>query len=275
MKPASTDLSAEFLEHALAVARQAAAAAAEVIRFHYGRALDVRRKADDSPVTIADEQAEHAIRGVLRAAFPDHAILGEELGREGATDSALLWLVDPIDGTKSFVRGYGMFSTQIALMHQGALVLGVSSAPAAGETFFARIGGGALRTLDSAPGEATPVCVAPIDSIERATLSLGNLRSLAAGPGWTRLAALVQRADRTRGYGDYYHYHLLARGALDLVIESDVNILDIAAVAVIVREAGGVFTDLDGAPLSLRTGSVLAGTPALHASALQQLGDWH
>lgn len=261
-----------FLDAALDVARDAAAAAAQVIRRHYGTALDVRRKGDASPVTIADEQAEHAIRGVLRSAFPGHAIFGEEHGRDGDADSAFLWLVDPIDGTKSFVRGYPMFSTQIALMHRGELVLGVSSAPAAGETCWARIGGGAWRALDDAP--ATAIAVSDIATLERAAVSFGNLRTIAGSSGWATLAGLVQRADRIRGYGDYYHYHLLARGALDLVIESDVNILDIAALAVIVREAGGVFTDLDGAPLSLATTTVLAGTPPLHALAGRELEGW-
>jgi histidinol-phosphatase len=263
---------AGFLDAALDVARAAASAAAVVIRRHYGTALDVRRKGDASPVTIADEQAEDAIRGILRGAYPDHAIHGEERGREGDADSAFLWLVDPIDGTKSFVRGYSMFSTQIALMHRGELVLGVSSAPAAGETCWARRGGGAWRELDDAGPSA--ISVSDIAAIEQAAVSFGNLRSLAASAGWGMLAGLVQRADRIRGYGDYYHYHLLARGALDLVIESDVNILDIAALAVIVREAGGVFTDLDGAPLSMATTTVLAGTPALHALAARELEGW-
>jgi histidinol-phosphatase len=94
------------------------------------------------------------------------------------------------------------------------------------------------------------------------------VKTLSRGAGWNALARLIQRCGRTRGYGDFYHYHLLARGSLDLVIESDVNILDIAALAVIVREAGGVFTDLAGRELTLDTTSVLAGAPALHAEAL-------
>jgi len=264
-------VSADLLDHALAVAREAAQAAAVVIRDHFGRSLEVRRKADASPVTVADEEAERAIRAVLREAFPGHAIHGEEFGREG--EGGFLWLVDPIDGTKSFVRGFGMFSTQIALMHEGELVLGVSSAPAAGELAWARAGGGAwLRRGKAAPER---IRISTTSELAAASLSTGNLKSLAAGPGWQALAALVQEADRSRGYGDYYHYHLLARGALDLVIESDVNILDIAALAVIVREAGGVFTDLDGEAPALDTRSVLAGTPALHAQALARFRGWH
>ena len=94
------------------------------------------------------------------------------------------------------------------------------------------------------------------------------MKTLSRGAGWNALGRLIQRCGRTRGYGDFYHYHLLARGSLDLVIESDVNILDIAALAVIVREAGAVFTDLAGHPLTLDTTTVLAGAPALHAEAL-------
>ena len=264
-------VSADFLDRALQVALEAATAAAAVIQGHFGRQPTVRHKADASPVTAADEEAEQCIRGVLRRAFPRHAILGEEFGRDG--EGGLLWLVDPIDGTKSFVRGYGMFSTQIALMHEGELVLGVSSAPAAAELCWARRGGGAWRRQGDAAAER--IHVSDMAEPGRAALSTGNLKSLAAGPGWAALAGLVREADRSRGYGDYYHYHLLARGALDLVIESDVNILDIAALAVIVREAGGVFTDLDGAPPGIGTRSVLAGTPALHADALHRFRGWH
>lgn len=260
-----------FLDQALVVARQAASAAADAIRTHFGGSFAVRRKADASPVTVADEEAERRIREVLRGAFPDHAIHGEEFGRDG--DGSLLWLVDPLDGTKNFVRAHGMFSTQIALMCDGVLVLGVSSAPIAGETCWARRGGGAW--LQQGDAAAERIRVAPTSVLGEATMSTGNLKSLAAGPGWGALAALVRGADRSRGYGDYYHYHLLARGALDLVIESDVNILDIAALAVIVTEAGGVLTDLDGAAPALHTRSVLAGTPALHALALPRLKGWH
>ncbi|HET9485010.1 MAG TPA: inositol monophosphatase family protein, partial [Xanthomonadales bacterium] len=174
--------------------------------------------------------------------------------------------VDPIDGTKSFVRDYPLFSTQVALMHRDALVLGVSSAGQFGEVAHARRGGGAW--LD---GER--VRVSARTALADAAISFGNLKTLASGPRWQRLAALVRGANRTRGYGDFYHYHLLARGSIDAVIESDVNILDIAALVAIVREAGGVFTDLDGGAITLDTTSVLAAaTPQLHATLLEALG---
>lgn len=252
----------EFLEQALAVAQRAADAAQAVIGPSFrARDFSVDIKADATPVTDADRAAEAAIKRVLREAFPTHAFYGEEEGREG--DSEFLWLIDPIDGTKAFVRGYPMFSTQIALMHAGELVLGVSAAGEYGERAWAHRGGGAfldgarLRVADTRQFDA------------QAAISTGNLKTLAASAtGWRVLADLIGRVGRIRGYGDFLHYHLLARGAIDLVIESDLNILDIAALAVIVREAGGVFTDLRGHALDLETRSALAGPPVLHAQAL-------
>ena len=248
---------------ALAAAREAAAAAAEVIRHYWHRGVEVELKADATPVTVADREAEQAIRKILQAALPQASIYGEEFGMQGER-GGLLWLVDPLDGTKSFVRRTPFFSTQIALMDGDALVLGVSSAPIYGETMWASAGHGAW--LD---GEQ--VRVADTHTIDAASLSTGNIKTLTADARWDILGGLIRDSNRIRGYGDFCHYHLLARGSLDLVIESDVNILDVAALAVIVREAGGVFTDLDGAALTLDTSSVLAGTSVIHAEALQRL----
>jgi histidinol-phosphatase len=254
----SVVLDAAFLDRALDVARGAALAAGELIARHYARGVEVEFKADATPVTIADREAEDTIRRLLGRAFPDHAILGEERGREG--EGEFLWLVDPLDGTKSFVRGTPFFSTQIALMHAGELVLGVSHAPAYGETMWARRGGGAYLN-------GAQVHVGDVRDLGEAVLSLGNIKSLTKDSRrWNAFGALVREVNRVRGYGDFAHYHLLARGALDIVIESDVNILDVAALAVIVREAGGVFTDLQGAGLTLATTSVMAASgPELHS----------
>jgi histidinol-phosphatase len=248
---------------AMLAAREAAAAAAEVIRHYWHRGVEVELKSDATPVTIADREAEQAIRQILQAALPEAAIYGEEFGFEGK-HGGLLWLVDPLDGTKSFVRRTPFFSTQIALMDGDELVLGVSSAPIYGETMWANVGGGAW--LD---GER--VKVADTNAISPASISTGNVKTLTADARWDALGQLIRDSNRIRGYGDFCHYHLLARGSLDLVIESDVNILDIAALVVIVREAGGVFTDLDGGPITLDTRSVLAGTQAIHAQALERL----
>ncbi|TAM23291.1 MAG: inositol-phosphate phosphatase [Rhodanobacter sp.] len=251
------------LEAALAAAREAAQAAAEVIRHYWSRGVEVEIKSDATPVTVADREAEQAIRKVLHAALPEASIYGEEFGLDGARDG-LLWLVDPLDGTKSFVRRTPFFSTQIALMDRGELVLGVSSAPVYGETIWAHAGGGAWF-------EGERVHVANTSDMAQASISTGNVKTLTGDARWDAMGALIRDSNRIRGYGDFCHYHLLARGALDLVVESDVNILDIAALAVIVREAGGVFTDLEGLPLTLDTRSVLAGTPEIHAQALRRL----
>jgi histidinol-phosphatase len=145
------------------------------------------------------------------------------------------------------------------------MVLGVSSAPAYDEFAWAERGEGAWLG-------GQRIRVSGIDSVESAIVSSGNLKTLASGPQWSRYGELVARVNRIRGYGDFVHYHLLARGALDAVIESDVNILDIAALTVIVEEAGGRFTDLAGGEVGLATTTVLASNGPLHAPLLAALG---
>jgi histidinol-phosphatase len=247
----------------LKAALEAAQAAADLIRSCYQKGIAVRTKADDSPVTEADVQAERLIRATLSGHFPGYGFYGEEGGQHGM-QAANVWLVDPIDGTKSFVRETPFFSTQIALLREGELVLGVSSAPAYGELAWAEKGGGAYLNDKAVRVSATA-------QLNGAHVSTGNLRTLTQGAQWVRLGALIRNVSRIRGYGDFVHYHLLARGALDVVIESDVNILDIAALTVIVREAGGTFTDLGGGAVNLKTTSVLASNALLHATVLAAL----
>jgi histidinol-phosphatase len=243
----------------------AAQAAAEVIRALYQRNLTVTTKADQSPVTEADVRAEEAIYAILRTRFPGHGFYGEETGRHNA-DAESVWLVDPIDGTKSFVRECPFFSTQIALLRAGELVLGVSSAPVYAEFAWAERGAGAYLN-------GNPIRVSQTAQLAQSIVSTGNLKTLTRSPaGWRRLGELIGQVSRIRGYGDFVHYHLLARGALDVVIESDVNILDIAALTVIVREAGGSFTDLDGGAVGLNTTSVLATNGILQARIHEALG---
>jgi histidinol-phosphatase len=247
----------------LQAALDAAERAAAIARSMYQRNIEVRIKADKSPVTEADLRCELAIREIIEARFPAHGFYGEETGSH-REDAEYLWLVDPIDGTKAFVREYAMFSTQIALMRNGELVLGVSSAPVYGELAYAERGRGAFLN-------GKPLAVSGVASIEAATLSSGNMRSLASGPSWGRYGALVARLNRIRGYGDFLHYHLLASGKIDAVIETDVNILDIAACVAIVTEAGGRFTDLRGAPIALASTSVLASNGLLHSVLLSAM----
>ena len=247
----------------LQAALDAAQAAAEVIRALYQRNLQVHTKADKSPVTEADVRSEEAIRTLLSQRFPSYGFYGEETGVENL-NAENVWLVDPIDGTKSFVRECPFFSTQIALMRGGRFVLGVSMAPAYDEVAWAERGAGAFLN-------GKPIKASVVKALDAAIVSTGNLKTLTRSEAWNRLGQLIQSTNRIRGYGDFVHYHLLARGALDVVIESDVNILDIAALTVIVEEAGGRFTDLTGGPVGLETTTVLATNGPLHPPVLETL----
>jgi histidinol-phosphatase len=240
----------------LDAALEAAARAADIARSLYLRNVEVRIKADRTPVTEADVRCELAIREILEARFPAYGFFGEETDPRNLPAESL-WLVDPIDGTKAFVREYPFFSTQIALMRGGEIVLGVSSAPVYGDLAHAERGGGAYLN-------GRPIRVSEIGTLAAATLSAGNLKSLASSDRWLRYGRVVSEVNRVRGYGDFLHYHLLAAGKIDAVVESDVSILDIAACAAIVSEAGGRFTDLAGAPVGLNTTSVLATNGRLH-----------
>jgi histidinol-phosphatase len=247
-------------------ALRAARAAAKISREYYAGNFTVTTKEDLTPVTQADVECEHKIREIILEQFPEHGFYGEETGRT-RDDADFLWLVDPIDGTKGFVRQYPFFSTQIALMHDGEVVLGVSSGTMMDELAWAEKGHGAWLN-------GKQLKVSNIKDPDRAAVSTGNLKSLASGEGWGSLGEIVARADRIRGYGDFYHYHLLASGKIEAVIESDVNILDVAALSIIVTEAGGVFSDLNGGRVNLETRSVLAANPSLHEQFLAHLKGW-
>jgi histidinol-phosphatase len=255
----NADNASDYLKVALAAADKAGG----ISRSYFAGNFSVTIKADMTPVTQADVECEQAIRETILSAFPEHGFFGEESGQTQA-DAEFLWLVDPIDGTKGFVRQYPFFSTQIALMHEGEIILGVSNGTMMDELAWAEKGQGAWMN-------GHRLNVSDIYDPDRAAVSTGNLKSLACGDGWAALGEIVRRADRIRGYGDFYHYHLLAAGKIEAVIESDVNILDIAALSVIVTEAGGIFTDLNGDKPDLDIRSVLAANPSLHEKYLQQL----
>jgi len=263
-------MSSSVIDDARRAAIRAVTAAAEVIEtFLANGDWQVTLKADDSPVTEVDIAAEKAIRSILIDALPEAAFYGEETGHSGGSGGSggrakYRWLVDPIDGTKSFIRGMPFYSTQIALEADGQLVLGVSNAPAYGERLVAAVGEGAWLN------DRRVQVRSEITRVEDAFLSSGNLTSLAAESDlWARYGSVVNRARRVRGYGDFCHYHQLCMGQTDLIIESDVNILDIAALTVAVREAGGMITDLAGKAIDKETTSVLAtATVELHGEVL-------
>ena len=247
-----------FVETAIAAAR----AAEEIIRYYYQRPLDVEFKSDDTPVTVADREAERLIKEGLSAVFPEHGFWGEETGPE-RLEQEYLWLIDPIDGTKSFVREYPFFSTQIALMQQGKLIVGVSNAPIFAELAWASQGQGAYLNDE-------PLRVSQVHHLEDAILSFGNIKSFIRSHN-SAFTQLVERCNRIRGYGDFYHSHLLAAGKIDLVVESDLGILDIAALSLIVQEAGGEVSDLSGAPIGLNSTSYIASNSLLHHQLFELL----
>ncbi|MBL7004768.1 MAG: inositol-phosphate phosphatase [Gammaproteobacteria bacterium] len=235
----------------LSVALEAAREAEKVIKHYYESGVEVTMKEDYSPVTVADVETEKKIKEIILSAFPEHGFYGEETGKTNP-DAEYNWLIDPIDGTKSFVRKYPFFSTQIALMHNNELILGVSNGVMFGELAWAEKGKGAFLN-----GER--IQVSDIQTFKDASLSMSNIATMAADEKqWAAAGKLATQVHRTRGYGDFYHYHLLASGKIDIIVESDVNILDIGALSVIVNEAGGCFTDMQGNGLNLDTTSVIA-----------------
>lgn len=249
----------------LAAAIDAALAGGAVIRRAFGEPIEVRAKADHSPVTEIDLAAERVIRTILAERFPDDGVFGEEFGRRDGP-SGRLWVIDPLDGTKNFVAGLPFVSTQVALFDGRSFRTGASAAPCFDEIAYADRGTGAFRN-----GER--LRVSDRSTLDRASISLGNVKSLARSSRWASVGELIDRAARCRGYGDFFHYHALAAGRLDVVIESDVSIYDVAALAVIVEEAGGRATQLDGAPLTLESTTILATNGRLHDVVLATLSE--
>ena len=228
--------------------------------------LHVMTKPDLTPVTDADTSVEDGIRRTLSRARPRDAVLGEESGATG--HSQRRWVIDPIDGTKNFVRGVPVWATLIALMINDEVVVGVVSAPALGRRWWASVGGGAYagKSLMS----ASAIHVSDIASIEDASLSYSEISEwVEAGQG-QQFVDLLRSCWRTRAYGDFWSYMLLAEGGVDIACEPELALHDMAACSVIVTEAGGKFTDLDGHPGPLGTGGY-ATNGRLHYAVLQQL----
>lgn len=248
------------------VAEAAADVAAAVIRPFFRERIGVIRKGDASPVTAADRAAEQAIRAVLAERFPDHGVIGEEFGSERA-DRPYQWVLDPIDGTKSFITGRPSFTTLIALLDRGVPVLGVINQPITGERWLGLAG---RPTRFTAPaGFGAPAVTREGVALADAQLSCTTLDLFTpeTRPRWERLAARVGQV--TWG-GDAYAHGLLAVGAVDLIAETTYKIWDWAALVPVVEGAGGVITDWNGSALRPGSdGSVLAaGSAALHGAAL-------
>jgi histidinol-phosphatase len=249
-----------LLEAALDATRAAGAVA---LRYFRGD-VRVMRKADHTPVTEADHEAETVIVQRLRAAFPEVGFLGEEFGAQG--QQARRWIVDPIDGTKNFVRGIPYWATLLALEEDGAITLGIVHAPATGELYWARRGQGAWL-------DGVRLRVSALDRLDDAMLvhsSLNLLRPLEGGRFWEGFVRLIDRTDRQRGFGDYLGYTFVLRGQAEIMLEADLKAWDLAPFQILFEEAGGRFTDFAGRP-TIYSGTVLASNGRLHAEALALL----
>jgi histidinol-phosphatase len=230
--------------------------AADAITMHYFQSatLAVRTKSDRTPVSEADEAVERAIREMLERERPDDGILGEEFGARGT--AARRWIIDPIDATKNYVRGIPVFATLIALDGK----IGVVSAPALGRRWWASRGDGAFCN-----GRA--IHVSAIDAISAAQLCYDDVPGFERFGLSKRFLDLMRRCGRTRGFGDFWSHMLVAEGAAEIAIEPEVAHWDMAAVQVIVEEAGGRFTNLDGEARA-DGGSGLSTNGLLHEAVL-------
>ena len=245
--------------------------AADAITLDRFRATDLRidRKPDRTPVTDADLAAEDAIRALVGAERPDDLVVGEERG--GAlTGSGRMWVLDPIDGTKNYSRGFGVWASLIGLIVDGEPLVGVASAPALGRRWWAARGLGAW-TSDVPGGPARPITVSGVGSLADAYLSTTDIRVFERQGRGEHYRRLVEACWETRAFGDFWQYCLVAEGVLDLAVDPIANPWDLAALLPIVAEAGGAFTDLAGVS-RFDGGDGLASNGALHAAALAVIG---
>jgi len=253
-------------QKALDAAVDAARAAGRVALKYYHGGFEVTLKPDDTPVTQADREAERVIVDVLGRAFPEHGVLGEEFGGAGATDTR--WIIDPIDGTKNFVRRIPLWATLIALEERGEITVGVIHNPVTGDLYSARRGAGAFLN-----GER--ISVSSEANLGRAYLVHAGLRPLHNTRHWDGFLRLVDATDRQRGFGDYVGYSLVAEGKAEIYAEiypegAGLKPWDLAPCKILVEEAGGRFTDLDGRA-TIYSSSALATNGRLHDAALALL----
>jgi histidinol-phosphatase len=226
--------------------------------------LVVETKPDLTPVSEADRDVEQALRERLAGVRPQDTVVGEEYGGVDGT-TARRWIVDPIDGTKGYVRGMPVWATLLALEEDGEMVIGIVSAPALGRRWWAARGTGAF-TSDVPGGEPRAVRVSGIRDLGDAQMCFGGFEEWRQTERLDALLALAERCWRTRGYGDFWQYMLVAEGAAEIALDPAVPIWDVAAPMVIVQEAGGRFTDLSGAP-SAAGGSGIATNGLVHEAA--------
>lgn len=256
---------ASDLSQRLDLAVQAAREAGKITLEYFGSdRLQVERKSDDSPVTVADRRSEEHLRSRIAATFPDDAILGEELPEKPGT-SGFRWILDPIDGTKSFIHGVPLYSTLVAVEHNERSALGVIAIPALDECVYAAEGQGAWYVSGRKPPRAAKVsnCRALAEGLF-VTSEVANFYTVGRREVYDRLQSAARLA---RTWGDGYGYLMVATGRADLMVDPLMNIWDAAAILPVIQEAGGVFVDWQGHPC-IRSGNGLATNRQILAEVL-------
>lgn len=228
--------------------------------------LKIETKPDLTPVSDADRAVEEAIRGTLRRARPRDAVVGEEFGKTGW--GARSWIIDPIDGTKNYVRGVPVWATLIALMEYGRVVVGLVSAPALGRRWWAAAEGGAWTGKSLT--KASRMRVSSVSTLDDASFSYSSLHGWEKAGKLDNFVGLTRACWRTRAYGDFWSHMMVAEGSVDLSAEPELSPWDMAALTVIVEEAGGVWTDVAGVK-GLEGGSLVCTNGVLHNEVIDRL----
>lgn len=245
----------------LTVAIEAAKNAEDIIMKYHSEDLSWDRKSDHSPVSIADTEAEKIIIKTIKSSFPSHNFIGEESGKTDAS-GGYQWIIDPIDGTKNYIRKIPLFATQIALMKDGEVILGVSNAPALKEMICAEKGKGAFLNENE-------IFVSKINKLSDSYLCFGGIKYFKRHYYIDALLKLSETTNGYRGIGDFWCYHLVAQGKVDIMVDAEIKIWDFAAAKVIIEEAGGRVTDICGGPITISTSSVIATNGILHNAVVE------
>ncbi len=252
----------EFLHLAMMTAKEACEQGASVALSYFKQGIKAEEKEDHSPVTIADRKAEEKIIHILRSSFPEHSILGEEHGQLSG-DPRFRWIIDPIDGTRGFIRGGGFWGSLIGLEHEGQIIAGAMCLPVPQISFWAAKGLGCFRN-------GVKVTLSGADELSAATLSLGEVQYILQSPYAAGLTQLICHSASTRGYGDPGGLMMVLDGLADIWIEGGVKAWDLAHAKILIEEAGGVFTDFEGTP-TIHSGQAIASRSILHRQALEHL----
>ena len=255
----------------LALALELADIADSITRERFGADdLRVETKPDMTPVSEADTAVERAIRDRLATARPDDAVVGEEYEDTAGGGASRRWVLDPIDGTKNYVRGLPVWATLIALQEEERSVVGVVSAPALARRWWAATGAGAFVD-DGASGAPRRLAVSAVRELSDAQLLTGGLDAWDEIGRLDALIALARGCWRIRGYGDFWQYMLVAEGAAEIGLDPEVSVWDLAAPQVVIEEAGGRFTDLGGVGTA-SGGDAIATNGLVHEAALAIIG---